>query len=67
MNVKPTIGIEFDDKYINARSKFFEFVTALNELTPIQKEQLAKECLTSMGMANSFEHFINYMKNGGRL
>lgn len=67
MNVKPTIGIEFDDKYINARSKFIDFVAALNELTPRQKDQLAKECIASMGMAASLEQFINYVNNGGRL
>ena len=63
---KPAIGIEFDDKYINAKSKLIDFVKAWDGLTPAQREQLASEFMTSMGMAVSFEQFVRYM-NGGNL
>ncbi len=64
---KPTIGIEFDDKYIDAQNKLNDFIKALNNLTPVQRERLAREYIASMGMAAVLEQFINYMNNGGRL
>lgn len=63
--MKPTIGIEFDDKYINAKNKLIELVKALDELTDTQRAQLAKEYITSYSMATSLEQFVSYMKNGG--
>lgn len=36
---RPTIGIEFDDKYIDAKKKLADFINALNTLTPLQREQ----------------------------
>lgn len=63
---KPTIGIEFDNKYIDAKNKLLELIEALDKLTPMQKERLAREFITSMGMAASFEQFMNYMNNGGQ-
>lgn len=62
---KPTIGIEFDDKYSDAKNKLIDLVEALDKLTPVQKEQLAKEYITSYSMATSLEQFVSYMKNGG--
>ena len=47
--IRPTVGIEFDDKYTNAKNK----------------AKLAQEFITSYSMANSFEQFVSYMKNGG--
>lgn len=64
--VHPTIGIEFDDKYIDAKNKFADFINALNKLTPLQREQLAKEYLEATGMTALFMQFANYMNNGGR-
>ena len=64
---KPTIGIEFDDKYIDAKNKLMELIIALNNLTPAQREQLARECFASMGMTAVLEQFINNMNRGGRL
>lgn len=64
--MKPTVGIEFDDKYIEAKNKLIDFINALNNLTAFQKECLAKEYLTSIGMAAAFEQFVNYMNSGGR-
>ena len=64
---KPTIGIEFDDKYSDAKNKLIDLVEALDKLTPPQKEQLAKEFIASMGMAASLEQFIKYMNNGGQV
>lgn len=63
---RPTVGIGFDDKYTDAKAKLIDFIKALNELTPTQNEQLAKECFTSLGMAASLEQFIHYMNNGGQ-
>ena len=63
--IKPTVGIEFDDEYINAKNKLIELAKALTKLTDMQKEQLAREFITSYGMATSFEQFVSYMNNGG--
>lgn len=63
---KPTIGIEFDDKYIDAKNKLLELIKVLDKLTPVQKEHLAREFIASMSMAASFEEFMNYMNNGGQ-
>lgn len=65
--IKPTIGIEFDDKYLDAKAKLIDFVKVFITLDAGQKERLAKEFMTSFGMATSFEQFVNYMNNGGRL
>lgn len=64
--IRPTIAIEFDDKYINAKNKLIELVKALDELTDTQRMQLAQEFITSYSMAKSFEQFVCYMKNGGK-
>lgn len=32
---KPTIGIEFDDKYIDAKNKLLKLIEALDKLTPM--------------------------------
>ena len=63
--IRPTVGIEFDDKYTNAKNKLIELVKALDELTDTQRAQLAQEYITSYSMATSLEQFISYMKNGG--
>lgn len=64
---KPIIGIEFDDKYNDAKNKLIDLVKALDKLNPTQKEQLAKEFIASVSMAASFEQFIIYMNNGGQV
>lgn len=61
---KPAIGIEFDDEYKEAKNKLLDFLKALNNLNPTQKEQLAREVMVSMGMAVSFEQFMYYMSGG---
>ena len=58
---KPTIGIEFDDKYMEAKNKLIDLMKALNDLTPTQREQLAREFAHSMGMTVAFEQFVRYM------
>ena len=55
--IRPTVGIEFDDKYTNAKNKLLDFVKALDELNDIQRTKLAQEFITSYNMANSFEQF----------
>lgn len=64
--IRPTIGIEFDDKYTNAKNKLIDFIKALDELTDTQRAQLAQEFIKSYSMAISFEQFVSYMKNGGQ-
>lgn len=63
---RPTIGIEYDDKYKNAKSKLIDFLEAMNELTPAQRAQFARECAESIGKVASLGQFINHMNNGGR-
>ena len=63
--IRPTVGIEFDDKYINTKNKLIELIKALDELTDAQRAQLAQEYMTSYSMATSLEQFVSYMKNGG--
>lgn len=65
MNIRPTV--DFDDKYLNAKCKVIECIKALNQLTPEQNQQLARECFASMGMAMSLEQFIHHMENGGQV
>lgn len=60
--IRPTVGIEFDDKYTNAKRKLIELVKALDGLTDAQRVQLAQEYITSYSMATSLEQFVNYMK-----
>ena len=48
---RPTVGIEFDDEYTNAKNKLIDFVKALDELTDPQRAQLAQEFITSYSMA----------------
>ena len=64
--MKPTIGIEFDNEYINAKNKLIDFVKALTKLTDTQREQLAREFILSYDMATSFEQFVSYMNHGGQ-
>ena len=52
--IRPAIGIEFDDKYTNAKYKLIDFVKSLDDLNDIQKAQLAQEFITSYSMALSF-------------
>lgn len=63
---KLTMGIEFDDNYIDAKNKLIDLVKALDKLTPEQNKNLAREFITSMGIATSLDQFIKYMNNGGR-
>ena len=63
--IRPTVGIEFDDKYTNAKNKLLDLIKTLDELDDIQKAKLAQEFITSYSMAKSFEQFVSYMKNGG--
>lgn len=62
----PTIGIEYDDKYLNAKRKLIDLAEALNKLTPAQREQLAREWLAFIDMKGTIEQFIDYLNNGGR-
>ncbi len=64
---RPTLGIEFENNYTEAKNKLIDFMSAFDKLTAAQKEQLAREFAASMGMAASLEQFINAMNHGGRL
>lgn len=65
--IRPSLGIEFDDKYIDAKAKLIDFFSALNKLTEVQKQQLANEFIASVSTAASFEQFVKYMNNGGQI
>ena len=45
--IRPTVGIEFDDKYTNAKNKLLDFIKTLDELDEIQKAKSAQEFITS--------------------
>ena len=64
---RPSLGIEFDDKYTDAKNKLIDFMVSLNESTEMQKQQLAKEFIASASMAASLEQFVIYMNNGGQV
>ncbi len=66
-NFRPTLGIESDDKYLNAKTKLIEFLKAIKDLNPAQSNALANEFLTAMGIASSFDALIALMNNGGRI
>lgn len=63
---RPTIGIEFEDKYTEAKNKLIDFIKAFDKLTPLQREQLAREYLACIGKEAAFEQFIHFMNNGGK-
>lgn len=63
---KPSQRVEFEDKYIDAKNKLVDFISALNKLTEVQRQQLANEIITSISISASFEQFVKYMNNGGR-
>lgn len=64
-NFRPTVGVEFGDKYLEAKNKMIDFMKALNALTPAQNKELAMELLSAMGIADSFDTFISILKKGG--
>lgn len=47
-NFKLTLGVEFDDKYLDAKNRLVEFLKALKELTPAQSNALGNELLTAL-------------------
>lgn len=49
------------------KNKLIDLVKALDKLTSVQKEQLAKEFIASMGIAVSLKQFIKYMNKGGQV
>lgn len=64
-NFRPTVGIEFEDRYLEAKNKLIDFMKALHVLTPAQNEELSMELLTAMGIADSFETLISMLNKGG--
>ena len=49
----------------SAKNKLIEFVKSLDELTDMQRAQLAQDFIASYSIATSFEQFVSYMNNGG--
>lgn len=64
-NFRPTVGVEFGDKYLEAKNKMIDFLKALSALTPVQSNELAKELLSAMGIADSFDTLISILNIGG--
>lgn len=65
--VRPALGIEYDDKYINAKNKIFECKQAIDELTPIQRKQLFNEVVELASMGTLLEQFMQYVNSRGKL
>lgn len=63
-DIRPTFGIEFDDKYLEAKSKLLAFIDALTYLTPEQNYHLAMELMEATGFADILEQFLNNLNNG---
>ncbi len=61
--IRPTLGIESDDEYINAKNKLIEFVKAWDRLNPMQREQLILEFIKLYGVTASFKQIVDYMNN----
>lgn len=61
--IRPTLGIEFDDEYINAKNKLIEFAKAWDRLNPMQREHLILEVIASCEVASLFEQGASYMNN----
>lgn len=65
--VRPALGIEYDDKYINAKNKILECKQAIDELTPTQRKQLFNEVVELAGMGTLLEQFMQYVNSRGKL
>lgn len=64
---KLTMGIEFEDKYKEAKRKMLDFKKAFDELTVTEQKRLVEEAVAVAGFAISAEQLINFMKFGGQL
>lgn len=64
---KPTLGVEFNDKYLEAKNKLYEFAKAFENLNPSQQECLAKEFAISYGQAAIFDQLLRFFQNGGKV
>lgn len=65
-SLKPTIGFEFEDKYLEAKNKLIDLIKALKELTPAQSKELAMELLAAIGIVDSYEALISLLSKGGQ-
>ncbi len=63
--LKPTVGVEFANEYDEAKRKFFDFITAINKLTPEQNKRLFEECVSVTGSAALVQQFMDFMKSRG--
>ena len=66
MDLNPLQVLSLIINILTQKNKLLELIEALDKLTPVQKEHLAREFIASMSMAASFEEFMNYMNNGGQ-
>ena len=65
--IRPSLEIEFDDNYIDAKNKLLDFAESYNKLTPAQKDKFAKEFISSIGISASLEQLMKNMNNGGQI
>lgn len=64
--IRPTVGIEFDDKYTNAKNKLLDFIKALDELDDIQNYYtLLQNCICkSVETLDTKSIYKAFVKNG---
>lgn len=65
MNIRPTVGIESEDAYLNAKEKFCEFMRAADQLTPKQRECLARELADNKCKRNMLQLVFAFIENEG--
>ncbi len=65
--IRPSFGIEFDDKYIEAKKELFKCYEAFIKLTDAQKQQLVIEFSEAVGMTAAYLQFATYINNGGQV
>ncbi len=63
--IKPTIGFEFTDEYKEAMRKLGECAMALEKLSPVQREQVIRDYMVSIGKGALLQQFIAFMNNRG--
>lgn len=63
--IKPTIGLKFEDRYIEAKNKLIDFSKTFDELTYDEKVRFVNEVAAAVGIVITAEQFAKLMNNGG--
>lgn len=65
-DIRPSLGIEYSDKYENSKNKWFEFLKSVRELTIEQQRALVFDVATIMGLQPYVNLFISIINNFGK-